>query len=162
MSTPTDTPIEPTDSLEFVDETADQEEVVRDATAARPELKAVAWNEKIYDEAIGIYKADMQPRLDFDGAYGWSVLHTSNFFEGTYKKWSLAVTLKVPAGTRTGRTFRVRKRGIPHGKGAGDLLVTVEVAIPQKLSAAERKAVEALAAAATGEGPRAHLGVDGG
>jgi HAE1 family hydrophobic/amphiphilic exporter-1 len=103
MMMPTDTPIEPTDSLEFVDETADQEEVVRDATAARPELKAVAWNEKIYDEAIGIYKADMQPRLDFDGAYGWSVLHTSNFFEGTYKKWSLAVTLKVPVfdGWRT-------------------------------------------------------------
>jgi HAE1 family hydrophobic/amphiphilic exporter-1 len=103
MLMPTDTPIEPTDALDFVDETAEQQEVVRDATAARPELKAVAWNEKIYDEAIGIYKADMQPRLDLDGAYGWSVLDTTNFFDGTYKKWALAVTLKVPVfdGWRT-------------------------------------------------------------
>ncbi len=103
MLAPTDTEIEPTDALEFVDETAEQKDVVRDATESRPELKAVAWNEKIYDEAIGIRKADMQPRLDFDGAYGWSVLHTSNFFEGTYQKWALAVTLKVPVfdGWRT-------------------------------------------------------------
>jgi molecular chaperone DnaJ len=44
-------------------------------------------------------------------------------------------------------------------KGTGDLLVTVEVAVPQKLSATERKAVEALAAAGDGASPRAHLGV---
>ena len=68
------------------------------------------------------------------------------------------VTLKVPAGTRNGKTFRVKGRGIDNGKGTGDLLVTVEVAVPSKLSAAERKAVEALAAAST-ESPRSHLGV---
>jgi molecular chaperone DnaJ len=67
------------------------------------------------------------------------------------------VTIKVPAGTRSGRTFRVKGKGVPGGKKAGgDLLVTVEVAVPQKLSAAERKAIEALAAA-NGESPRAHL-----
>ena len=103
MVRPTDTPIEPTDRLEFREEAADQEQVVREAIASRPEIKAVAWNEKIYDEAIGIYKADMQPRLDFNGAYGWSVRDTSNFFESNYKKWSLAVTLKIPVfdGWRT-------------------------------------------------------------
>jgi molecular chaperone DnaJ len=67
------------------------------------------------------------------------------------------VTIKVPAGTRSGRTFRVKGKGVPGTKkGPGDLLVTVEVAVPQKLSAAERKAIEALADA-TGESPRAHL-----
>jgi DnaJ-class molecular chaperone len=45
-------------------------------------------------------------------------------------------------------------------KGTGDLLVTVEVAVPQKLSAAERKAIEALNMAADGASPRAHLGVE--
>jgi len=40
----------------------------------------------------------------------------------------------------------------------GDMLVTVEVAVPKKLSAEERKAVEALAAAGRGS-PRDHLGV---
>jgi molecular chaperone DnaJ len=68
------------------------------------------------------------------------------------------VTLKVPPGTRSGRTFRVKGRGVPGAKATGDLLVTVEVAVPQKLSAAERKAVEALAAASD-VSPRAHLGV---
>ena len=68
------------------------------------------------------------------------------------------VKLRVPAGTRTGRTFRVKGRGVQAAKGTGDLLVTVEVAVPTNLSAAERKAVEALAAA-TDESPRAYLGV---
>jgi len=68
------------------------------------------------------------------------------------------VTLRVPPGTRNGKTFRVKGRGVATAKGTGDLLVTTEVAVPSKLSAAERKAVEALAAAST-ESPRAHLGV---
>ena len=69
------------------------------------------------------------------------------------------VRLRIPAGTRSGRTFRVKGRGVPKSKRTGDLLVTVEVAVPVKLSPAERKAVEALAAAGT-ESPRAHLGVE--
>lgn len=74
-----------------------------------------------------------------------------------------AVTIKVPAGTRSGRTFRVKGKGLAvssRGGAArtGDLLVTVEVAVPAKLSKEERRAVEALAAAGTGS-PRSHLGV---
>jgi molecular chaperone DnaJ len=69
------------------------------------------------------------------------------------------VTIKVPPGTRSGRTFRVRGKGITTPKKHGDLLVTVEVAVPSKLTREERKAVEALAAVTT-ESPRAHLGVD--
>jgi len=68
------------------------------------------------------------------------------------------VTIKVPAGTRSGRTFRVRGRGVPVPRKPGDLLVTVEVAVPAKLTNEERKAVEALAAVSH-ESPRAHLGV---
>jgi len=103
MVEPTDKAIEPTDTLEFQETPADQQQVVREAIASRPEVAAVSWNEKIYDEAIGIYKADMQPRLDFSGAFGWSVRDTGNFFEPNYKKWNLAVTLKVPVfdGWRT-------------------------------------------------------------
>jgi HAE1 family hydrophobic/amphiphilic exporter-1 len=103
MVQPTDTPIEPTDALDFKETPADQAEVVREAVASRPEVKAVAWNEKIYDEAVGIYQADMQPRLDLSGAFGWSVRETENFLEPNYKKWNLAVTLKIPVfdGWRT-------------------------------------------------------------
>jgi molecular chaperone DnaJ len=69
------------------------------------------------------------------------------------------VTLRLPPGTRSGRTFRVKGRGLKTKRSTGDLLVTVEVAVPRKLSAAERKAVEALAAASPDGSPRAHLGV---
>ncbi|MPZ87214.1 MAG: molecular chaperone DnaJ [Nitriliruptorales bacterium] len=56
------------------------------------------------------------------------------------------VTLKVPAGTESGRTFRVKGRGAPTTRGGtGDLLVTVEVAIPRKLTRTQRKALEAFA-----------------
>jgi molecular chaperone DnaJ len=55
------------------------------------------------------------------------------------------VSLKVPAGTASGRTLRVRGRGVP-GKGRhGDLLVTVEVAVPVNLTSAQRKVIETLA-----------------
>jgi molecular chaperone DnaJ len=44
------------------------------------------------------------------------------------------VGVKVPPGTADGRTLRVRGRGVPkRSGGAGDLLVTVKVAVPQKL-----------------------------
>ncbi len=66
------------------------------------------------------------------------------------------VTLRIPPGTPNGKTFRVRGRGVTTTKGTGDLLVTVEVAVPTELNRDQRAAVEALAAA-TGESPRAHL-----
>jgi molecular chaperone DnaJ len=50
----------------------------------------------------------------------------------------------VPPGTSSGRTLRVRGRGVPAKGRAGDLLVTVDVAVPAKLTPAQRKAVEAL------------------
>jgi molecular chaperone DnaJ len=68
------------------------------------------------------------------------------------------VTVRIPPGTPSGKTLRVKGRGVPTAKGRGDLLVTVEVAVPKRLTAAQRKAVEALAAS-THESPRQHLGV---
>ncbi|NLU83280.1 molecular chaperone DnaJ [Rhodococcus sp. HNM0569] len=45
------------------------------------------------------------------------------------------VGVKIPAGTADGRVLRVRGRGVPKKSGtAGDLLVTVKVAVPQNLS----------------------------
>ncbi len=69
------------------------------------------------------------------------------------------VTLRIPPGTPTGKTFRVRGRGTPVTGSFGDLLVTVEVVIPSPLTDEQRAAVEALAAA-TPESPRKHLGVE--
>jgi len=66
------------------------------------------------------------------------------------------VTLKVPAGTASGRTFRVRGRGVPRKGTPGDLLVTVEVSVPTALDPSARAALEAYVAAAPAD-PRAHL-----
>ncbi|HMV74315.1 MAG TPA: molecular chaperone DnaJ [Microthrixaceae bacterium] len=70
-----------------------------------------------------------------------------------------AVTIRVPAGTRSGRTFRVRGKGVATPKTTGDLLVTIEIDVPTEIGDDERVALEALAAARTGPSPRAHLEV---
>ena len=68
------------------------------------------------------------------------------------------VTLKIPAGTPNGRTFRVKGRGAPGRNGVnGDLLVTVEVETPASLDDASRAAVEALRDAAGSYNPREKL-----
>lgn len=68
-----------------------------------------------------------------------------------------SVTLKVPAGTEPGRTLRVRGRGAPARKGGhGDLLVTVDVAVPRKLTRTQRKLLEDFAATENDD-VRAHL-----
>ena len=70
-----------------------------------------------------------------------------------------AVTLKIPPGTQSGRTFRVKGRGVPASgrKAGGDLLVTVQVAVPPRLS---RKARDLLREyeAVSDFTPRADLG----
>ena len=68
------------------------------------------------------------------------------------------VKLKVPAGTANGRTLRVRGKGLAgrHGR-TGDLLVTLQVAVPTKLDREAKAALEAYAQATAGENPRAEL-----
>jgi molecular chaperone DnaJ len=65
--------------------------------------------------------------------------------------------LKVPAGTPSGRTFRLKGRG-PEVKGhRTDVLATVSVVVPQKLSAEARAAVETLRDAEGDADPREGL-----
>ena len=68
------------------------------------------------------------------------------------------VTLKIPAGTPNGRTFRVRGRGAKKKDGTnGDLLATVQVQVPAVLNEAARKAVEDYRAATEGSTLRSGL-----
>ena len=68
------------------------------------------------------------------------------------------VTLKVPAGTPSGRTFRVRGKGARKRDGTnGDLLVTVEVQVPSTLDDTTRQAIEAYRAATAGTTLRSKL-----
>ena len=67
------------------------------------------------------------------------------------------VNVKVPAGTPSGRTLRVKGRGVPQAKPPGDLLVTVQVVVPQRLDDRAREAVEAFREATKDHDPRADL-----
>lgn len=67
------------------------------------------------------------------------------------------VKLKVAAGTPSGRVLRVKGRGVATAHGTGDLLVTIEVAVPKHLTAGARAALEDFARQQPEENPRAEL-----
>jgi len=59
--------------------------------------------------------------------------------EGDYK-------LKIPEGTQSGTSFRIRNRGVPvlNGHGKGDLFVEVRVQTPGKLNKRQRELLSEL------------------
>lgn len=60
------------------------------------------------------------------------------------------VKLKIPAGTQSGRKFRVKGQGLEKGGQKGDQLVTVQVKIPEKLTPEQEEAFRAFADAMKG------------
>jgi molecular chaperone DnaJ len=70
-----------------------------------------------------------------------------------------AVTLKVPSGTPSGKTFRIKGKGAPKAKGGnGDLLVTTKVDVPGKLSKEQKELLRQLQDQQK-DSPRKPLGV---
>jgi len=68
------------------------------------------------------------------------------------------VSVRIPAGTPSGRTFRARGKGARRKDGTnGDLLVTVNVQVPQNLKGAAKQALESFRDATAGEDPREDL-----
>ena len=56
------------------------------------------------------------------------------------------VNIKIPPGTQSGQKLRVRGRGLPTRNGPrGDLMVVTQIAVPARVSDAERKLWEQLA-----------------
>ena len=54
--------------------------------------------------------------------------------------------LKIPEGTQSGTTFRIRSKGVPvlNGRGKGDLIVQVQVHTPAKLTKRQRELLQEL------------------
>ena len=69
------------------------------------------------------------------------------------------VTMKVPAGTPNGKTFRLKGKGAPKRGGHGDLLVTTRIEVPRKLSKPEKDLLKQLQQTEK-ESPRRGLGVE--
>lgn len=64
------------------------------------------------------------------------------------------VTLRLAPGTANGKTFRIKGRGVKKGVNAGDLMVTVDVQVPQRIDGRAKKALEEFASATKDEDPR--------
>jgi len=67
------------------------------------------------------------------------------------------VTVRLAAGTPTGRVLRVKSRGIKKGAVTGDLLITVEVQVPRRLEGKAEEAVKAFALATADHDIRAEF-----
>ena len=67
------------------------------------------------------------------------------------------VTVRIAPGTPTGRTLRVKGRGVTKGTITGDLLVTVEVQVPQRIDGKALDALKTFAAETSQEDVRADL-----
>ena len=64
------------------------------------------------------------------------------------------VRLRVAPGTSSGKILRVKGRGVKTTKGEGDLLARIEVAVPGRLTDAQREALERFVASGPNENPR--------
>ena len=67
--------------------------------------------------------------------------------------------IKVPAGTQSGTTMKITGKGVESAKSTGDLLVTIDIAIPTEVSDDEKEALESLQESESAWNPRKHLGV---
>jgi len=70
----------------------------------------------------------------------------------------MPVRLRIPPATPSGRTFRVRGKGVSGPKGErGDLLATVQIVVPPDLTADAKEALQVFQNAASESNPRADL-----
>jgi len=67
------------------------------------------------------------------------------------------VTVRLAPGTSNGKVLRVKGRGVAKDHESGDLLITVEVQVPQRLSAAAKKSLELFADETKDDSPRRDL-----
>ena len=67
------------------------------------------------------------------------------------------VTVRIAPGTPSGRTLRVKGRGVKKGSTVGDLMITIDVRVPQRVDGAAKKAIEEFALATKEFDPRAEL-----
>ena len=67
------------------------------------------------------------------------------------------VTVRIAPGTPNGRTLRIKSRGVQTARGTGDLLITIEIQVPQRVDGKAKEALEAFAKATEEFNPRADL-----
>jgi len=72
------------------------ESVISEALAARPDLRRLDVQVKMYDKTVNIFKADFRPRADLNGYYGFSTINTGDQFDRKFEAWRVALEVSVP------------------------------------------------------------------
>lgn len=91
--------------------------------------------ESVFSQAFSQVQTEIQISLT-DALLGRKIeLQTSNRDR---------IVLNIPQGTQDGTTFRFQGKGQAHRRGRGDLLITVRVALPRKLSREQKELLEKL------------------
>ena len=70
------------------------------------------------------------------------------------------VNVRVPAGTSSGRRMRVKGKGFTTGSSTGNMIVTVQIQLPEEMDGAARAALDEFTRATAGFDPRASLGAE--
>jgi HAE1 family hydrophobic/amphiphilic exporter-1 len=142
MLRPIDAPVEPLDSLAYEPFEVSLEEVIREASLNRPELRGAVVSERIYGELVGVARGETLPRLDLNVAWGWSVRQPTNFLARDYAKWNAAVSLTWPVFDGRRSSGRVAQARAEHGKAAQD-----RIALENQIRLEAKEAVDRLTVA---------------
>ena len=142
MVRPIDAPVEPSDSLVRQDFDVPLETIVQEALANRTEVKAAEMAVRVYDEFVGVVRAENRPHLDLLANWGYSVRRPHNFFSSDYTKWNAGITLTVPVFDGLRNAGKVAQAQARREQAAQD-----RIALENQIRLAAKQARDALATA---------------
>jgi len=142
MVRPIDAPVEPSDRLVRQDFDVPLETIVQEALANRTEVKAAEMAVRVYDEFVGVVRAENRPHLDLLANWGYSVRRPENFFSSDYTKWNAGITLTVPVFDGFRNAGKVAQARARREQAAQD-----RIALENQIRLAAKQARDALATA---------------
>jgi len=142
MVRPIDAPVEPSDRLLRQDFDVPLEAIVQEALANRTEVKAAEMAVRVYDEFVGVVRAENRPHLDLLANWGYSVRRPENFFSSDYTKWNAGITLTVPVFDGFRNAGKVAQARARREQAAQD-----RIALENQIRLAAKQARDALATA---------------
>jgi len=142
MVRPIDAPVEPSDRLLRQDFDVPLETIVQEALANRTEVKAAEVAVRVYDEFVGVVRAENRPHLDLLANWGYSVRRPENFFSSDYTKWNAGITLTVPVFDGFRNAGKVAQARARREQAAQD-----RIALENQIRLAAKQARDALATA---------------
>jgi outer membrane protein TolC len=142
MVRPIDAPVEPSDRLVRQDFDVPLETIVQEALANRTEVKAAEMAVRVYNEFVGVVRAEKRPHLDLLANWGYSVRRPDNFFSSDYTKWNAGITLTVPVFDGFRNAGKVAQAQARREQAAQD-----RIALENQIRLAAKQARDALATA---------------